>query len=328
MRCALYALYIMAMPLLAEPLAVSPSQIIHTNDIVTHISNFKNLIFVGNASGKIDVFKMDSNKKVHKTYSLTLPLIKDYFESYYSPRILDIATFDGQTLFVLSESSFGGRQILKMSNTQNPQVIFDTKSLPKRIAAFDKDKLVIGFLSNEIGLFDINKSQFIYKTQPSQASFSDLCVNAPFIFSTDESGAISVINITNGTLTTRIDRVNKDNNYQVVSSLNKILTAGVDRKMGIYTFDAQKTFSLTDTKYIQSEFLIYAVGISPSANLAALSKNEQNDLGIIHLPTLEEKYVLQGSKSLINTIIFHDEKTVIADSSDKTFIIWILKDKK
>ena len=190
----------LSLPLCAKPLVIESknAQTIHTNAIITHISAFDNYIFVGNTNGGIDVFSLDSNKKAFKAYSLTLPLIEDYFGNAFLPRVFDIATFDGKTLFVLSEASRGGKQILKLSTTQKPEVIYHTTTPQKRIVAFDKNKLVIGFLSNEIGLFDITDKKFIYMSHPSLAGFSDLCVNTPFILSTDESGIVNVIHSANG----------------------------------------------------------------------------------------------------------------------------------
>lgn len=322
----------LSLPLCAKPLVIESknAQTIHTNAIVTHISAFDNYIFVGNTNGGIDVFSLDSNKKAFKAYSLTLPLIEDYFGSAFLPRVFDIATFDGKTLFVLSEASRGGKQILKLSTTQKPEVIYHTTTSPKRIVAFDKNKLVIGFLSNEIGLFDITDKKFIYMSHPSLAGFSDLCVNTPFILSTDESGIVNVIHSANGKVLSRLDKINKDNNYQIASAQDKILTASVDRQMGIYTFNSQdkSTFNLTNATSIKSDFLIYAVGISPNATWAAFSKNEQNDIGIIHLPTMEEQYTLKGTASLINSLVFYDENTLISGSDDKILIIWNLPKPK
>lgn len=304
------------------------AQNIQVEGIITHISTFANQIFVGNAGGGIDIFTIDTNKMAHKTSSLTLAPIKDYFGNTFAPRVFDITTFDGKTLFVLSEASHGGKQILKLSPKQKPEVIFHTPSSPKRIIALNDDKLVVGFLSNEVGIFDITHGKFEFITHPSQAGFSDLCLNAPFIFSTDESGIVHVISLANGEILKRLDKINKDNNYQIVSQKSTILTASVDRQMGIYTFEVSQdsNFELKSATSIKSEFLIYAVGISPQAKLAAFSKNEQNDISIIDLQTLQEKYTLQGSTSLINSIIFYDETTLISGSDDKNFIIWQLKE--
>ncbi|MCX2717545.1 WD40 repeat domain-containing protein [Helicobacter sp. MIT 21-1697] len=327
----LYSL-VLCLPLCAKALVIESknAQVIHTNGIITHISTFGEHIFVGNAIGQIDVFKLDNTQKAHKIYSLTLPPIEDYFGNTHAPRVFDITTFDGKTLFVLSEASRGTKQILKLSATQSPQVIFNTTAAPKRIIAFGDNKLVIGFLSNEIGLFDMKNAQFVYMTHPSLAGFSDLCVNAPFIFSTDESGSVSVIDSSNGKVLSKLDIINKDNNYQITSARDKILTASVDRQMGIYTFtsNSKAKFTLTNATSIKSAFLIYAVGISPNAIWAAFSKNEQNDIGIIHLATQKEYFTLKGSTSLINSLIFYDENTLISGNDDKTFIIWKLPKSK
>ncbi|AAP76759.1 nitrate reductase [Helicobacter hepaticus] len=330
--CWLLCFFALCLPLCAKALVIESknAQIIHTNGIITHISTFGEHIFVGNAIGEIDVFKLDNSQKAHKIYSLTLPLIEDYFGNTHAPRVFDITTFDGKILFVLSEASRGAKEILKLSATQSPQVIYNTHTAPKRIIAFEDNKLVVGFLSNEIGLFDIKSAQFVYITHPSLAGFSDLCVNAPFIFSTDESGIVNVIESSNGKVLSRLDKINKDNNYQIASAGDKILTASVDRQMGIYTFQSSpKTkFTLTNATSIKSTFLIYAVGISPDAMWAAFSKNEQNDISIIHLATQKEHFILKGSTSLINSLIFYDKNTLISGNDDKTFIIWKLPKSK
>ncbi len=366
---------------LAQALHAKPLELTHKNaqtiqidEILTHISTFDNMIFVGNAGGKIDIFTLQS-QKAHKIQTLTLPPIHDYFGNSQMPRIYDVTTFDGKTLFVLAEGSKGTKQILELplQSPQNLKSILQTNTSPKRIVAYDRDKLVVGFLSNEIGLFDLKSKTFIYNTHPSLAGFSDLCVNPPLIFSTDESGIVNVINITDGKILKRLDMINKDNNYQIVSAQNTILTASVDRQMAIYTFktnssttdgkilkrldminkdnnyqivSAQNTiltasvdrqmaiytfktnsstpFALQNATKIQSEFLIYAVGISPNGTLGAYSKNEQNDIAIINLTTKQELFTLKGATSLINTLIFYDEQTLIVGSDDKHFVIWQL----
>lgn len=313
----------------AEPTKLTDknAQIIQIDEILTHISTFDNMIFVGNAGGKIDIFTLQS-QKAHKIQTLTLPPIQDYFGNSHAPRVYDITTFNGKTLFILAEGSQGTKQILELSlqSPQEAKPILQTSTSPKRIVAFDKDKLVIGFLSNEIGLFDLKSKSFLYNTHPSLAGFSDLCVNPPFIFSTDESGIVNVIHITDGKLLKRLDMVNKDNNYQIVSAKNKVLTASVDRHMAIYTFktDTNTPFALQNATQIQSEFLIYSVGISPSGTLGAYSKNEQNDIAVINLATKQELFTLKGATSLINTLIFYDEQTLIVGSDDKHFVIWRL----
>ena len=75
------------------------AQIIQIDEILTHISTFENMIFVGNAGGKIDIFTLQS-KKAHKIQNLTLPPIQDYFGNSHAPRVYDITTFDGKTLFI------------------------------------------------------------------------------------------------------------------------------------------------------------------------------------------------------------------------------------
>lgn len=324
---ALAWILILALSLQAETGA--RAQVLHTGGILTHISVYKDMIFAGNAEGGIDIFSLSSHK-ARKLLTLKLPPIQDYFGNTHLPRVYDIATFDGETLFILSEGSQGTRQILSLHihNPRKIHTLLQTNAAPKRIIAYGGNKLVVGFLSNEIGLFDLQSKAFVYKTHLSPAGFSDMCVNAPYIFSTDESGSVNVLDIASGALLKRLDTINKDNNYQIASARDTILTAGVDKQMAIYTFatDSHHTFTLRNATSIKSGFLIYAVGISPSGTLAAYSKNEQSDIGIIHLPTQRELLTLKGNSALANALIFYDERTLIVGSDERYFTIWHIKE--
>lgn len=304
------------------------AQVIHIDAILTHISLFDDKIFAGNAEGGIDIFTLNSAKHARKVASINLPLIEDYFGNKHPSRVYDVATFDGKELFILCEASLGKRQILKLNlkDTKNVQVVLTTTSAPKRMRTAGKDRLVLGFLSNEIKLYDLNKQTFLYTAHASVARFSDLCVNMPYIFSTDESGIVNVFNAESGALLQRL-AINKDNNYQVVSAKHTILTAGVDKQMAIFTFaDSKKQdtidFTLQRAASLRSEFLIYAVGISPQAQWAAFTKNEQNDISLVRLDNMQEYFVLKGSSSLVNTLLFYDEHTLISGNDDKSFVIW------
>ena len=43
---------------------------------------------------------------------------------------------------------------------------------------------------------------------------------------------------------------------------------------------------------------------------------------------MEEQYTLKGTASLINSLVFYDENTLISGSDDKILIIWNLPKPK
>lgn len=315
----------------AAPVIVPSSkvQILHTQDIITRLVLFERYLFVGDSQGGIGVYEFDKNRRVRKVEQYHLASIRDYFGNEIPTRIFDIATFDGKLLYVLAEGSQGSKEIVKIAKGMPAQVLWKTQRSPTRLIAVDKNKLAVGFLSNEVGIFDLVKADFDYVVHPSLAGFSDMCVGKPYIFSTDESGAVNVLDISNGNVLKKLDLVNKDNNYQIATSHNDtqgiILTAGTDKQMGIYSYELKQDahdFHIQKAQSIKGEFLIYAVGISPQAKRAAYSKNEQNDIAIVSLLDLQEQFILRGSTSLLNSLIFYDENTLISSSDDKNIIIW------
>lgn len=319
-----------------EILERANAQNISHSEIITHISVNGNEIFVGDGNGGVAIYTLENTNKTRLLKAFKLPHIKDYFDNPQFPRVFDIVATN-EYLLILCESSRGGREILKimrknlrksLNHTTIPrehiEVIFHTKGAPITIKPYQQNYLVIGFLSNEIALFDLTKKAFVYTIQPSLAGFSSLVVNEPYIFSTDESGIVTSINAHNGEILARLEAINKDNNYQIASSSNVILTAGVDKQVGIYYFTPKPSFSLLETNSIKSAFLVYAVGVSSDGKLGAYSKNEANDIGVVDLATLQEIHTLKGSKSLINALIFINHHTLLSSSDDKSFTIWHL----
>lgn len=305
----------------------SSAQVIKTENIITTIRFLQNRLYVCNAQGGVEIFTLDSNKKAKKIKQITLPNIRDFLGESIAPKVFDIATSDGNTLYILAQASDAKAQIIALDSTSGAQkVIFTSDLTPKRIIAKNKFELIVGFLSNEIGIFDTNKLDFTRRIQISSAGFSDLALSGNFIFSSDESGAISVIDSALQGKIASLDMINKDNNYQVAASSGVVLSAGQDRKMAIYRFaDTNAKFNLKSAKFIESEFLIYAVGISPSGEFGAFVKNENNDISVVNLSSLTEIFMLSGATAALNSLVFINDDLLVSASDDKEFIVWNLK---
>ena len=90
-----------------------------------------------------------------------------------------------------------------------------------------------------------------------------------------------------------------------------IITAGQDRRVGIYNFDEKKSY------YKEASFLIYSVGLSPSGKLGGFASDEENNVTIFNTNTKENLYKLTQNKSTLTNILFFNENEIFVTSDDK-----------
>lgn len=290
---------------------------IKISDLVTSINLFKNSLFVSTNAGKIEVFNIQNKKKIH---TIKLPKIKDYFDNLIAPKIFQTHTLDGNNILILSQKADGGAEIWLYNLAAKKLKNIDVKKsgIINRAYFVDKNSIALGFLSNEIGLFDINKNEFKWLVSPSQAVFSDMIVDSNFIFSTTEGGIIYMIDIKTGAIKKEFSGANFDNIYKLAQAKDILITAGRDKNCGIYNI-ANGSF-----QRIQTEFLAYMVGISPDSKFGAVSFNENNDILVFDTQNLAKIAFLKGGDSLPNGIIF-SSNNIIASFDSNIILFWRLE---
>ena len=192
--------------------------------------------------------------------------------------------------------------------------------LIKKAKFIDNHKALLALISNEVILFDIDNKKIIYRKQLSESSFSDFSLDEDKKRAavSCESGEIFYIDVSNGDIIKVFKGANVDNVYKVDIKKDKIVTAGQDRRLGIYDIDTGSH------KHIQVEFLIYAAALSPDAKLAAFAMNEQNDIGIVDVESMQIIHILKGQNATLNTILFTENKHLFSASDDPFILEWRL----
>lgn len=304
--------------LVAFAWGLEPSKKILAESIVTSINLYENTLFVSTNNGKVEMYNIHTNAKLS---TIKLDNITDYFGDAIAPKIFNTHTIDGKNILVVSQDSAGGSKISLVSLAPQSirQIPLEGQSAIINKAYFvDKDRILIGFLSNEIWLFDIKNHKLIWSISPSEAVFSDLIMRENVAISTTEGGVIYVIDLKSGKITNRFEGANFDNVYMLASAGNRILSAGRDMICGIYDMDSGHF------RRVETEFLSYAVGISADSALGAVSLNEDNDILIFDTASLERIAVLRGGDALPNGIIFAG-KRVIAGFDSREILFWELE---
>jgi len=281
----------------------------------------ENTLVIATDAGHIEVYDADTYKKLKE---ISIPDIKDFMGDIIPARVMSTDKI-GEQYLLLSDSGKGGYSNLYVFSDGKLVQIFspaDKKALIK--ARFvDKSHILLGYLSNEASLLNIETKKERYKVQLSESKFSDFALNetkTQAVFSC-ESGVLSVIDVKSGKILKTLQGLNVDNVYKVDYKKNIVAAAGQDRRGALYDVTTGKG------TYIVGNFLIYATALSPTASKVAFAMDENNDISIYNTSSKVKLAVLKGQKSTLNVIIFKNEKVLFSASDDDTVMVWDL-DKK
>jgi WD40 repeat protein len=253
---------------------------------------------------------------------ITIPKIKDFMGDIIPARVASVDYLEGRYL-LLSDSGKGGYADLRIhENNVTKQILSSEDKKPVIKARFiDKDHVLLGYLSNEVSLLELSTKKELYKFQLSESKFSDFALNGDRSLAafSCESGEITVLQTRDGKVLKRLNTINLDNVYKVDIKKDYVVGAGQDRRASWYNWK-------TGTGgFFQASFLIYAAGLSPSAQRAAYAMDEQNNITVYNLLTRSKIAVLKGQKSTLNSIIFKDDHTLFSASDDNFVMMWQIK---
>ena len=298
--------------------ALSPTLSIDVNGTVKEMVLRGTELIIATDNGHVEIYDIKKNKI---TSNLKIPKIKDFMGDNIEASILSVDKIK-QRYLLLSDSGINGYSNLWIiENGKREQLIFpsDKKSIIK--ARFINEKqILLGYLSNEVSLFDVITKKELYKKQLSESKFSDFALNLDkhqAVFAC-ESGILTIVDTKKGTVLKNLDAVNKDNVFKVAFNKEIITAAGQDRRAAIYNIKNGTSNSITGS------FLVYATALSPSSQRVAFALDEENTISIFNTKTREKLFTLKGQKSTLNTIIFKDENTLFTASDNSNILMWKL----
>ncbi len=297
---------------------LKPIYTLKSKGSVTEILYNGNKLYASNDKGSVDIFDL-TKKEIIK--EIELPTIKDFMGDEIKAKIYSI-DFLNDKILIVSQGKKGFRNLFIYQNDKLLPIIRDTQGYFIRKAKFiNSNQILLGLLSNEIVLYDIKAKKEIYRIQIDQSHFSDfvLSEDKKTIASADESGAVTISNVENGKREKVYKSENVDNVYQIDFKNGIIITAGQDRRVAIYNLKNNSSY------HLQSSFLVYSVGLSPSGKIGGYSANEENDVIIFDTNFKNRLYTLKGQKSTLTKILFINEKEIFTSSEDNNINFWRLK---
>jgi len=274
-----------------------------------------NSLHVGNDAGSVDIFDLETKKIINQ---IILPPLISSKGKIISADILSVDYLNGKIL-ILSVGNNSYRNVWIYENNELKQIINENKKLTIKKAKFVNDEqIMFGTLDSDIMLHDISENYNLYHTHISDSAMGDISLSQDktTMVLADESGKISVIDVKNSNILQQHDSQNVDNVFKVAYANGTIITAGQDRRVGVYPKN-QKPY------YIKSNFLVFCVGISPDGKTGIYSNGEQSHLQIFNIATKVKKSNLIGHNGgVINKIIFTNKDEIFSSDRSNTILRW------
>jgi len=271
-------------------------------------------LFVANDMGTIEVFDLFKKKKVDE---IVLPPVFTLQGERTTPKIISVDRLKGKTLFV-STTLKGFREVWIHDGFNLKKIIKQKDKLSIRKAKFvSDDKFVLGTIGHEMILYDTSDSFKVYRRHIEESAFSDVMLSEDkkTMASSSESGRVSLMDVQTGEVLEKFESQNVDNIYKLSYKNGTIITAGQDRRVAVYRPNEEPY-------YIKSDFLVYSVGLNPSATRGVYSSGEENHLQVFDIKSKKLLNRLVGHNSVPTNIKFFNEKELFSSGDENKIFYW------
>jgi len=284
----------------------------YVNDFVVE----QNRLYAVNNEGLVDIFDTKTQKIIQQ---IALPLLQTARGKLIPANILSIDKFK-QNLLLVSVGKNNYKNVWIYKDHKLQQIINEEKKLSIKEARFvNEEQIIFGTFGSEIILHDTSEKYNLYRAHQSFSSLGDITLSKDKtkLLMSDESGTVKLIDTKSSKIEKTFNSQNVDNIYRIAYNNGVILTAGQDRRVGVYQKEKE-------AYHIKSDFLVYCVGLSPSGSRGIYSADEENNLQVFNTKTKQLGDKLVGHKSLINQIKFVSEKKLYSVGSRHKILYWEL----
>ena len=282
------------------------------NDFVIN----KNLIYIANDAGSVDIFDIYTQELVEQ---IVLEPLETKMYKIVSPNITSVDYLNGKVLIVsIGDSAY--RNVWIYGNYELKKIVDESKKMTIKEARFLNDEQIFyGTFASEIILQDTSEQYNLYKKHITQSTMGDMVLSEDKtkVIYGDESGEVRLIDTKTSETLEVFSSQNVDNIYHVAYANNIIITAGQDRRVGVYA-PHQKPY------HIKTNFLVYCVGITPSGKMGIYTKGENADLQLFNTKTKREGDTLVGHAGIVGQIKFINEKELFSSERSPYVYYWKL----
>ena len=303
--------------LLIDAEDITPIATVKASGLVSDFVEDDGYLYVATDAGSVDIIDLSRQKIVKQ---IRLKPLKTAMGDLVSTRVHSVDRFQGKTLLVTSGIS-AYRNVWIHDGKVLKKIIDEKQHMMPKCAYFTKDgKIVFGTFGSDVILYDDQENYKLYEHHISESTMGGMVLdpNKQKMIISDESGTVRVVDVKSSKVEQTLDSEHVDNIYRVAYSKGVIVTAGQDRRVGVYG-TGRKAY------HIKSDFLVYSVGLSPSSNVGVYSSGFDHDLQLFNTKDGSKTDRLVGHFATPNKIMFINEKALISTGDENTIFFWMLK---
>ncbi len=299
---------------------ISPIAKIEVSGIVSDFVEDQGYLYVATDVGIVDIIDLSSRKIIKQ---IVLPPLLSAQDGEIPARIHTIDRFRNKTLLVTSAPN-AYREIWIEENGQLKKIIdAQQRIMPKSAFFNEKGRIVFGTFGSDVILYDNEESYRVYESHISESTMGGMVLSSDKkkMVISDESGMVKVIDVNSSKIEKEYSKEHVDNIYKVAYSNGIIVTAGQDRRVGVYFTDSG------DSYHLKSDFLVYCVGLSPDGTTAVYSSGMEHHLQLFNPATKSRGDRLVGHYATPTKIFFINEKALISTGDEDKIFFWLLPEQ-
>lgn len=294
--------------------AITPAAILKTDGLISDMVVREGKIYASTDAGVVNIFDLATKRKLS---SISIPKVHSSSGKIFLPKVYSADHFAGTTVMVTESGESSFRNVYIWSENKLQKLIDNTNGLLiKKVRFVDANHLLFGLSSDIIVLMDMKMKKPLYEVQAGGGVFGDMALspNRSLVAVGDESGEIVQIETRSGKVLKTLSGINLDAINRLAYQKNTIISGGHDRRVGVYK--PQGSY------FIETNFFVYAVGLSPSSSIGVYTDGDENELQIFEIETQKKIGRLKGGESLYDTLIFLDEHTLIGSGEENKIYYW------
>ncbi len=289
---------------------------LHSVGFVSDFVVDQNRLYAANDRGTVDIFDLRTQKIVDR---IVLEPIMTGQGELIPVRVNSVDRLNGKTLLVSSgKNAFRDVWIHEKYTLKK---IIDSKQelFIKKARFINDDRILFGTFASEMILYDNTERYQVYNSHVTQSTLGDIVLSADKkkMAMSDESGEIRIIDVESSRVEQVFSSENVDNVYRVAYNNGVIITAGQDRRVGVYQIGGE-------SYHLKSDFLVYCVALSPDGKTGIYSSGENHDLQLFDTRTGKKGDRLIGHNAIVNKITFINEHELISVGDEKDIFLWRL----
>ena len=295
---------------------IFPVAKIEASGLVSDFVEDNGLLYVATDAGSVDIIDLSTQKIVSR---IKIAPLKTAMGDFVPARIHSVDRFKGKTLFVSSgESAY--RNVWVHDGIRLRKIVDEKqKIMPKRAFFTNEGQVVFGTFGSDVILYDNKESYKLYDRHISESTMGGMVLShdKKKMVISDESGTVRLLDVKSSQVEKVFSSEHVDNIYRVAYSNGLIVTAGQDRRVGVYTLEGK-------AYHIKSDFLVYCVGLSPSGAIGVYSSGTKNHLQLFNTKDRRKTDRLIGHYATPNKIMFINEHALVSTGDENTIFFWMI----